>query len=168
MVQVSLLLPSWNGAGFLRRCIASIASQRANVDLELIVVDNASTDGAREWLRSQEAVLPWLTCLYNPVNELFARACNQAFGRSDAPFVLVTNNDVESEPSAIRTLLDHALEDPGVATASPRFLLPDGSFQHARRRSPISTWPGSQQQPGRCGFLSRPSAEKYVEPLLAR
>lgn len=135
-IDVSVLLPSWNSVAHLQRCVASIARQREGTRLELIAVDNASTDGAAELLRQLETEHSWIRCVYNSANLLFARACNQAYELSSAPWVLAINNDIESPPGALRRLLDYGETHSDVAVVTPRFVLPDGTFQEAYRRLP--------------------------------
>lgn len=137
-IDVSILLPSWNGVEYLRRCVASIARQREDTGLELIAVDNASSDGAAELLRRLETEHSWVRCVYNSSNLLFARACNQAYELSSAPWVLVINNDIEVPPGTLRKLLDHGEAHPDIGVVTPRFVLPDGTFQEAYRRLPTA------------------------------
>ncbi len=134
--EVAILIPNWNGRPVLERCLRALLDQAGDVDLEVIVVDNASTDGAAELLLHETARSPRLRVILNDHNRLFAAACNQAYALTGAPFVVVANNDVEPSPGAVRALLRHALDAPNVAAVTPRFVLPDGSFQEAYRRLP--------------------------------
>jgi GT2 family glycosyltransferase len=138
MPECSVLLPSWNGVEYLARCVASIGRECEAVELELIAVDNASTDGAAELLRQLETEHTWIRCVYNSSNLLFARACNQAYDLSSAPWVLVVNNDVEVLPGTLRKLLDYGEAHPDVGVVTPRFVLPDGTNQEAYRRLPTT------------------------------
>jgi hypothetical protein len=133
-VTVAVILPNWNGAGILERCLRSILDQ--DIDLELVVVDNGSTDGSADSLRRLESEEPRLRCHYNRDNRLFAAACNQAWEMTTAELVVVANNDVEPRPGVIHALVGHAVAYPGVGIVSPRFMLPDGRFQEAYRRLP--------------------------------
>ena len=72
--MVSVLIVTWNSARFLDECLASLEQQDYR-DLEVIVVDNASTDGTRELLRPCEA--RWRV-IYNQTNVGFAAGQNQA------------------------------------------------------------------------------------------
>jgi len=138
MREVAILVPNWNGRGVLERCLTSLEAQGENVDLEIVVVDNASTDGARELLRQRATQPSRIRVVFNDHNRLFAAACNQAYALTDAPFVLVANNDVEPSPGAVAALLRYALATPAVAAVTPRLVLPDGRLQEAYRRLPTA------------------------------
>lgn len=131
---VAVILPNWNGGPILERCLRAILDQ--DIDLELVVVDNGSTDGSADSLRRLEAEEPRLRCHYNHDNQLFAAACNQAWEMTTAELVVVANNDVEPRSGVVRALAGHAVADPSVGIVSPRFMLPDGCFQEAYRRLP--------------------------------
>ncbi len=49
---LSIIIVNWNGGELLRRCLASVAQFPPQLPYEIVVVDNASTDGSREWLAS--------------------------------------------------------------------------------------------------------------------
>jgi GT2 family glycosyltransferase len=88
--MVSVLLVTWNSAKFLDDCCASLDRQDYR-DLEVIVVDNASTDGTRELLRSRESA--WHV-IYNEANVGFAAGQNQAFQQAKGEWLLCLNPDV--------------------------------------------------------------------------
>jgi GT2 family glycosyltransferase len=50
--DVSFIIANWNGGDLLKRCVASIENYLPAISREIIVVDNASTDGSQKWLRS--------------------------------------------------------------------------------------------------------------------
>src|SRR5262249_49309675 len=74
-IHVSVGVPNWNCRDLLRDCLASLLRQPQGVSLEVVVVDNASTDGAMEMVAAEfpEAIL-----VRNATNEGFARASNRA------------------------------------------------------------------------------------------
>jgi len=88
--MVSVLIVTWNSAGFLEKCFASIDRQEYR-DLEVVVVDNASTDGTRELLRPREA--KWQV-IYNAKNVGFAAGQNQAIRAAHGDWLLCLNPDV--------------------------------------------------------------------------
>jgi len=103
---VSVVIPTLRGRAWLPDCIAALRAQTLH-DLEIIVVDNASTDGTREWLASQ----PDLRVIRNEVNTGFAAACNQGMRASDAPFVALLNDDTKPEPQWLEALMDVMTSD---------------------------------------------------------
>lgn len=82
-------------------CIAALRAQTFR-DFEIIVVDNASTDGSREWLAEQSDV----RVIRNETNAGFAAACNQGIRASDAPFVALLNDDTRAEPQWLEALVE--------------------------------------------------------------
>ena len=102
-LRVTAIVVNWNGAGQLTRCLDALVRQD-HPDLDVLVVDNASTDGSRDLLRRYElerreiharrGVGHPVEVLWNDTNRGFAGAVNQAFTRTDAPVVLVSNFDV--------------------------------------------------------------------------
>src|SRR5215469_42856 len=88
--MVSVLIVTWNSAQFLEKCFASIDRQEYR-DLEVVVVDNASTDATADLLRSREA--KWHV-IYNPKNVGFAAGQNQAIRAAHGDWLLCLNPDV--------------------------------------------------------------------------
>lgn len=125
---VAVVIPSWNSERLLPRCIDSLEAQ--GVPLELLVVDNGSTDGTLELLgeRGVEHVS-------QPANIGFAAAVNLGVARVGAPAVLVLNADTVLEPGCV-VALDAALAaDPGLGGVQPRLLqLGDGPRDPATAR----------------------------------
>ena len=103
---VSAIVVSRNGARFLPEALASLFAQTWS-ELEVILVDNASTDGSIE-----AAAARWgerLRIIRNGRNEGFARGNNQGFGVAHGEWVFLLNNDAVLEPNAIAELM-HAVE----------------------------------------------------------
>lgn len=92
------VIPNWNGAGRLERCLASLQAQRGSA-AEAVIVDNGSTDGSPEVARAAGARL---VCL--PENRGFAVAVNRGVVESESEFVAVVNNDVELHPDWLQRL----------------------------------------------------------------
>jgi GT2 family glycosyltransferase len=117
--SVAVVIPSWNSAGLLPRCLESLADQ--GVDLELLVVDNGSTDGSVAYLE-QEGV-PHVSL---PENTGFAAAVNLGVARMVAPVILVLNADTALEPGCVGCLLDALEADPALGGVQPRILQLEG------------------------------------------
>jgi len=88
--MVSVLIVTWNSAPYIEKCFASIDRQQYR-DLEVVVVDNASTDATADLLRSREA--KWHV-IYNPQNVGFAAGQNQAIRTAHGDWLLCLNPDV--------------------------------------------------------------------------
>ncbi len=126
MTRVSVVIPSWNTREWLSRCLTALA--RCGGELEIVVVDNASSDGSAELVRSEFSAA---SLIANAKNEGFARACNQGLAHSSAPFVLFLNSDTEVAPDAIERLTQFLEQHAAYAAAAARLVNPDGSTQRA-------------------------------------
>ena len=111
----AVVIPSWNSLELLPACLGSLADQGA--ELELIVVDNGSTDGSLDYLRREG--VPHLAL---PRNIGFAAAVNLGVARTAAPMVLVLNADAELEPGCVGALMATLASDGSLAGVQPRIL----------------------------------------------
>jgi len=112
---VAVVVPSWNSARLLPDCLGSLREQR--LPLELLVVDNGSSDGSLAYLEREG--VPHLTL---PENVGFARAMNLGVARVRAETVLALNADTVVEPGAVQTLLEALQADPSLGGVQPRIL----------------------------------------------
>jgi GT2 family glycosyltransferase len=117
--RVAVVIPSWNSAALLPSCLASVQAQEEAV--EVLVVDNGSTDGSVAFLR--ENGIAHLTL---PRNEGFAAAVDLGAARARALYVLPLNADAELEPGAVAALVAALEADPGLGGAAPRILQVEG------------------------------------------
>lgn len=124
--RVAVVIPNWNCVDYLRECIASLRAQRG-VELELMVVDNGSTDESVPWMESEG--IPH-TAL--PKNLGFAPAVNLGFALTEAPLVLALNSDTVLEPDAIARMASEIDLDPRIGGVQPRLL----SLIRGESRSP--------------------------------
>lgn len=127
--DLSIVIVNWNGGELLHRCLDSIHSFPPSVPYELVVVDNASTDGSREWLESQNVRL-----IKSNENLGFGRANNLAFAETNTPYIFLLNSDAEVQAGTIDTLLSLLKSDPKIGVVGPRLHNPDGTLQ-------ASVWP---------------------------
>jgi GT2 family glycosyltransferase len=112
---------SWNGLELTRRCVASVLDDPAAIDLELVIVDNASTDGTPAWLDTL-ADRPRITVIRNGENRGFAAACNQGLAAAAArgvDLLVILNNDLVVTPGWLRTLDRHLRRDPTIGLLGP-------------------------------------------------
>jgi GT2 family glycosyltransferase len=127
------ILVNYNAGTELRTALQSILDEGTTAGWEVVVVDNASTDG------SAAVVAEFgrrVTLVRNAVNVGFGRAVNQGVASSMAPLILLMNPDcrlVNGAISRLRAVLD---ADPSCAIAGPRVLDPDGAVQASARGDP--------------------------------
>jgi len=129
--KVAVVLVSYNCAQWLDRCLTSLPDALQGVPAEVIVVDNASTDGSAQVV---ESLHPEVTLIRNEINSGFAAAVNQGARASDSDWVLLLNPDMEARPHALANLVRFAERNPGHGLYGGRTLKEDGSVE------PSSCW----------------------------
>ena len=135
MLDLSVVIVNWNVRELLRRCLRSVlASGRlGGLAMEVIVVDNASSDGSVEMVRAE---FPPVRLIANEENLGFTRANNQGITASRGRYVLLLNPDTEVLGDALGAMVDYMDVHPDVGALGPMLLNPDGSVQSSRRRFP--------------------------------
>ena len=151
MPAVSVVIPNWNGEHLLPVCLDSIRAQTMR-DFEIIVCDDASTDGSVE-LVSQK--YPEARVIRAPLNRGFAAAANAGVRASQGDFIFLLNNDVALDPRCLEELLGAIETDDGVGACAPKMIYydnpsvinsaghacgPDGVVVDIGRRQPDSDW----------------------------
>lgn len=134
-MQLSIIVVNWNGGDFLKRSLESVARFPPQVDYEVVVVDNASTDGSREWLESRGDSVRLIA---NAENVGFGRANNQAFAATEAPLLFLLNSDAEVHEGAIDRLVATLREDERIGAVGPRLINTDGTLQPSVWRNPVT------------------------------
>jgi hypothetical protein len=127
---LAICIVSWRTRDLLRACLRS-AVGRPEV-AEVVVVDNASGDGAVEMVRSE---FPTVRLLANDQNRGFAAGNNQAMAAASAPFVLLLNPDTEVQDGALSALAE-AFGDESVGAVAAQLIFPEGSIQRSCRSFP--------------------------------
>ncbi len=101
---ISLVLVNYNGKDVLADCLDSVLSQSLPAD-EVVVVDNCSTDGSREWLQTRHESA-WSN-LFLDSNVGYAAACNAGIAASRGDFIGILNNDLILASDWLEALLRH-------------------------------------------------------------
>jgi GT2 family glycosyltransferase len=130
---VSVCIVNWNCRALLRACLRSLRPARQKVRLEVIVVDNGSTDGAADMVAH---AFPHVVLIRNPVNRGFACANNQAAARARGRYLFFLNNDTRVPPGALRRLCAYLRAHPEVGLLGPRLCDGRGQHQVSFRRRP--------------------------------
>lgn len=126
-MDVSIIIPSYNTKALLDRCLTSVFASLRQADFryEVIVVDNASTDGTRQLLKSK---FTQVHLLCNSLNVGYGKANNQAIKKASGSFVLLLNSDIVVQNDAISTLYRFILKKKD-AFAGGKLYNEDGSPQ---------------------------------------
>lgn len=121
---VSITIVTYNSGRFIRRCLESVLAQKYP-QMEIVVVDNASTDGTIDILDQFEE-----SCrvFYNDTNIGFAAAQNQAIALSEGEWILTLNPDVLLLPNFIQALVEAGNREPQIGTVCGKLLSMSASF----------------------------------------
>ena len=114
--DVSVVIVNWNGIAYLRPCLDSLRG--CGHELELIVVDNGSTDGSVEYLERQSDVV----LIANPTNTGYAPANNAGIERARSEFILLLNNDTRVPPGFLIPMLQLMRTMPDVGACQSKML----------------------------------------------
>ena len=109
--SVSAVIVAYNGVNWLPICLKSLASQTYSCK-EIIVVDNGSSDGTSDWIRTH---YPHVRLIENNVLHSFADAVNKGVDSASGAYLLVLNQDVKLDPEAVAHLMASILMDPNTA-----------------------------------------------------
>jgi N-acetylglucosaminyl-diphospho-decaprenol L-rhamnosyltransferase len=131
VADLTIVIVSWNVGELLRRCLQSILA--TELDVEVVVVDNASIDGSPEMVR---AAFPQVRLIANDENRGFTAANNQGLAVAQGRCLLLLNPDTEVVADALATMVQYLEAHPAVGALGPRLLFPDGRQQPSRRRFP--------------------------------
>lgn len=126
-MDLSIVIASFNTKELLSRCIRSIVTslERSTITHEIIVVDNASTDGTREVLNKD---FPRVVKILNKTNVGYGRANNIGIQRAKGTHILLLNSDIEVVGDAIDKIYLFSIHHPN-AFVGGKLLNPDGSAQ---------------------------------------
>jgi len=128
-LKISTVIVNWNAGDLLRKCVQSLIEEQAGAGparMEIIVVDNASSDGSVAAVR---AAFPAVRSIENRENLGFARATNQGIRSSTGQHVLLLNPDTEVKPGALRLMMQFLESHPGAGAVGPMLLNGDGTLQ---------------------------------------
>jgi GT2 family glycosyltransferase len=117
-IQISIIIPNFNGEHFLKECLNSIKKQNFS-HYEVIIVDNGSNDGSVEYIKDN---YDEFTLIQNQKNLGFATAVNQGIKSSNAEYVFLLNNDTELEVECVSKLLNCIGKDENIFGVSSKMI----------------------------------------------
>jgi len=135
-IDISVVIVGWNAKHYLELCLESLAKAPPRRSMEVLVVDNASTDGSVEMI---EAKFPWVKLIKSSENLGFAKGNNVAIRRCEGRYIALVNPDVIVFPGCLDALADFLDQNLEVGNVGPRILNPDRTLQSSCRRFP-SLW----------------------------
>ena len=137
MVLVSITIVTWNSAKYLEECFTALAQQDYR-EIEVILVDNASGDGTREFFKRAD---PRWRVIYNDENVGFAAGQNQAIRASHGEWVLCLNPDVMLSPDFVSQLVAVGEAHPEAGSLCGRLLRWDASALKGHGSQPCREGP---------------------------
>ncbi|HEX5691934.1 MAG TPA: glycosyltransferase family 2 protein, partial [Roseiflexaceae bacterium] len=182
MAALAIVIVSWNTRELLDRCLRSVHTSLANsgIGYQVVVVDNASSDGTPAMLRAEH---PEVELIESGGNLGFAGGNNLALRRilgdrdwgigidSQSPtpkpqspnpdYIMLLNPDTEVIGDALVQLVRYLEEHPDVAVVGPKLLYPDGSAQPSRRRFPERATFFWESTPLETRWPNNPWARRY-------
>jgi O-antigen biosynthesis protein len=117
--RVSVIVVTYNNLDLTRACLESIDEHSQYDNLEVIVIDNASCDGSREFLERWASIDSNRTLILNENNRGFAAANNQGLNIATGDFLVMLNNDTYVTPGWVRTLVNHLKRDKTIGLIGP-------------------------------------------------
>jgi N-acetylglucosaminyl-diphospho-decaprenol L-rhamnosyltransferase len=132
MADLAIVIVSANSAHWLERCLSTVFERAGEATLEVVVVDNASTDGTRELV---ESTFPLVRVIDSP-NRGFAYGNNRGLEQVRARYLLLLNPDTEVFDGTFGELLGVLDAKPRVGVAGVRQLKPDGTLGRSIHRFP--------------------------------
>ncbi len=136
--DIAVIIVTYFSDGVILPCLQSLSAAHPTAKMQIIVVDNHSTDATLEkvkgWNPGSDRLQ--LKVVANQRNRGFTAAVNQGLQLAEARFILFLNPDTVLPPGSLQTLLQRMEADPRIAVAAPQLRNPDGSVQPSCRRFP--------------------------------
>ena len=132
-MDVSIVIVNWNTAGHLRAAIASCHRRHGDLSVEVIVVDNGSSDGSVQMVREE---FPQARIIANDENLGYVRAGNQGIAAATGRYILMLNSDAELTEGCLQELVRIMDAYPDIGSASAFLTYPDGTPQVCAFRFP--------------------------------
>jgi GT2 family glycosyltransferase len=158
--RVDVGVVTWNSADLTVQALRHLLDSDQGLDLNLLVHDNASSDGTAEAIRRH---VPEARVTVADENLGFARAVNRLVAESDAPWFLALNSDAWPEPGTVATLVRTADTRSRAALVVPRLVRPDGSTEHSIHPFPTPSVALIDALGGRSWLPRSVLARRYLE-----
>ena len=130
---ITIVIVNWNTKNYLRQCLTSVHSHLRNDLIEVIVVDNASSDGSCEMVTE---CFPQAALITNSNNFGFSVANNQAINLSRGQYILFLNSDTIVQSDFIKEISDFMSYHPKAGIVGLKLIYPNGCIQSSTAPSP--------------------------------
>lgn len=126
--QVSVVIPVFNKALYTYNCLRAVLATDTQVSREIIIVDNASTDGTSDLLNVLQG---GFIRICNSENRGFVEACRQGAAAARGDYIVFLNNDTQVRSNWLGSMLNMMHRNPGVGIVGSKLIYPDGRLQEA-------------------------------------
>ena len=130
-VQLSIIIVTYNSKTLIEQCLVSVDKAIARISSEVIIVDNNSTDGSKDYLPSKFTGVKFI---FNNENAGFAKACNQGFKISSGDFILFLNPDTVLSETCLSDCISFFKTHADAGTVGVRMLDERGKFLKESKR----------------------------------
>ncbi|HAX48516.1 MAG TPA: glycosyltransferase family 2 protein [Ignavibacteria bacterium] len=134
MKDISVIIVTWNSADEIVKCVNSVIEAAGDLKIELIVIDNNSSDDSFEVVN--KISFPALNAVKNSGNLGYTKAVNQGIKLSHGKYILLLNPDTILNNSSIKFMYDFLEANPAYGACAPLMKNPDGSLQYSVRNFP--------------------------------
>lgn len=132
-MDLSVVVVNWNAKDYLEKCLASIFKNSPSFDFEVMVVDNASTDGSQDLVKTK---FPQTKLILNKRNLGYSGAANRALGETNSPYLFLLNSDTEVLPGSLELMVEFGKNHPQAGAIGPMLVNADGTLQYSCRKFP--------------------------------
>jgi len=143
MTDLSIIIVSYNTKNITRQCLVALQKslkKSPKLKAEIIVVDNASTDGSAEMLSTFKSQLSNLKLINNASNLGFGKANNQGVKKAHGTYILFLNSDVVVDNVNFGQLIQYMQKDTDIGVLTVKVKLPHGSIDPASHRGFPTIW----------------------------
>jgi N-acetylglucosaminyl-diphospho-decaprenol L-rhamnosyltransferase len=131
--ELAVVIVNYNTGDYLERCLASLWTHRGDLEMDVLVIDNASHDGSHT---KAIAAHPWARLIVNNENVYLSPAWNQGIRETDAPYVLLLNPDTEWWAGTLADYVAVARAHPRAGIVGPMVRNLDGTVYPSGRPLP--------------------------------
>lgn len=149
MTCVSILIVNYNGAAFIADCLDSLFNSQCQCEIDVVIVDNASTDNSLDVL---SRYIDKVTLVKSAVNIGFGRGNNLAFDSAKGDIVFLLNNDTVLKSDTLQILVDFMHSHSNIGAIAPKLLNRDGSLQAPG--SIFGRWRFLRKKPQKVPFIA--------------
>lgn len=132
-MDVSIIIVTFNGRDYVHRCLTSVHEHRKGIQFEVVVVDNASSDGTPDMI---EREFPQVRLVRRETNVGFAGGVNEGIAHARSPAFFVLNSDAEIADNILPAMLAYLEQHSDIGLLAPKLLDSEGTVQLSCRTFP--------------------------------